>query len=130
MARGKQLGLLMLGASFLALVALILVLGLMPHRAGMIFEKWTVRARFPDVHPISTAQLTDWLADAHREKPVLLDVHTKDEFNVSHLPNAVREDPPEAIASGKPVPLAAGDGFQLFIDVDLGSNLPLLPSPR
>ena len=103
MSRGKQIGLLMLGASFLALVAFILVLGLMPHRAGLILAKWTVRARFPDVSQISTVQLSDWLADSRRETPVLLDVRTEDEFNVSHLPNAVREVPPEAIASGKPV---------------------------
>jgi sterol desaturase/sphingolipid hydroxylase (fatty acid hydroxylase superfamily)/rhodanese-related sulfurtransferase len=103
MSRGKQIGLLMLGASFLALVVLILVLGLMPHRAGLILAKWTVRARFPDVRQISTVQLSDWLADSRREAPVLLDARTEDEFNVSHLPNAVREVPPEAIASGKPV---------------------------
>ena len=93
----------MLGASFLALVAFILVLGLMPHRAGLILAKWTVRARFPDVRQISTVQLTDWLTDPRRESPVLFDARTEDEFNVSHLPNAVREVPPEAIASGKPV---------------------------
>lgn len=34
---------------------------------------------------------------------MLLDVRTEDEFKVSHLPNAVREVPPEAIASGRPV---------------------------
>ena len=103
MSRGKQIGLLLLGASFLALVAFILVLELMPQRAGLILAKWTVRARFPDVRQVSTVQLSDWLADSHRETPVLLDVRTEDEFNVSHLPNAVREVPSAAIASGKPV---------------------------
>lgn len=57
MARGKQIGLLMLGASFLAFVAPILILGLMPQRAGLILAKWTIRARFPDVRQISTAQV-------------------------------------------------------------------------
>ena len=103
MSRGKQIGLLMLGASFLALVVLILVLGLMPHRAGFILAKWTFRARFLDVRFISTAQLADWLSDTNREAPILLDARTEAEFNVSHLPNAVRDIPPEAIASGKPV---------------------------
>jgi rhodanese-related sulfurtransferase len=30
-------------------------------------------------------------------------VRTGDEFNISHLPNAVREVSPEAIASGRPI---------------------------
>ena len=103
MSRGKQIGLLMLGASFPALLALILVLGLMPHTVGMTVAKWKVRVHFPEVRRVSTAQLADWLADPRREAPVLLDTRTEDEFNISHLPNAVREVPPGAIASGKSV---------------------------
>ena len=58
MSRGKQIGLLMLGASFLALVASILILGLMPQRAGLILAKWTVRARFPELRRIATPALS------------------------------------------------------------------------
>ena len=103
MSRGKQVGLLTLGASFLALLVLIFVLGVMPHRAGLILAEWNVRAHFPDVPHISTRQLADWLADPRREPPVLLDARTVEEFNVSHLPNAMREVPPGVIASGRPV---------------------------
>jgi rhodanese-related sulfurtransferase len=88
---------------FLALAAFAVVVGLMPQQASLKLAQWTVRARFPDVRIISTTQLADWLSDTNREAPVLLDVRTEDEFNVSHLPNAVREVPPEAISSGKPI---------------------------
>ena len=99
----RQIGFVILCAGFLALAAFAVVVGLMPQQAGLQLAQWTVRARFPDVRFISTTQLTDWLADFHREPPVLLEVRTEAEFNVSHLPNAVREVPPEAIASGKPI---------------------------
>ena len=58
MARSKQIGLLMQGASILALVIFILVFGLMPHQEGLRLAKWTVRTRFPDVRQISTPQST------------------------------------------------------------------------
>lgn len=93
----------MLFAGFLALLTLILVIGVVPQQASLKLAQWTVQARFPDVHSISTTQLADWLADSHREPPVLLDVRTEDEFNVSHLPNAVCEVSPEVIASCKPI---------------------------
>ena len=111
MSRGKQIGLLMLGASFLALLATILVFGLKPHWVGLKLAEWKVRAHFPEVRRVSTAQLADWLADPHRETPVLLDTRTEDEFSISHLPNAVREVPPDAIASGKPVVTYCGSSL-------------------
>lgn len=103
MPKRKQIGFVILCAGFLALLTLILVIGVVPQQASLKLAQWTVQARFPDVHSISTTQLADWLADSHREPPVLLDVRTEDEFNVSHLPNAVREVSPEVIASGKPI---------------------------
>ncbi len=99
----RQIGFVILFAGFLALAAFAVVVGLMPQQAGLKLAQWTVRARFSDVRFISTAQLADWLSDTNRKAPVLLDVRTEDEFNVSHLPNAVREVRPEAIASGRPV---------------------------
>ena len=103
MSKRKQIGFAILCVGLLALLALVLVFGLTPLQAGLMLAQWTVRARFPDVHSISTALLADWLSDTKLETPVLLDVRTEDEFNVSHLPNAVRELPPEAIASGRPI---------------------------
>jgi rhodanese-related sulfurtransferase len=55
--------------------------------------KKSLRHRFPKVEWITTQQLTDWLADKHRDKPVLLDVRTEDEWKVSHLRGARRVDP-------------------------------------
>jgi rhodanese-related sulfurtransferase len=52
-----------------------------------------VRARFPAVRQLSTAELAGWLADADRPAPLLLDVREPAEFAVSHLPGAVRVDP-------------------------------------
>lgn len=103
MSRRKQIGFVVLVAGFLVLAAIAVVVGLMPQPAGLVLAKWTVRARFPDVRSISTTQLAGWLSDTNREAPVLLDARTEDEFNVSHLPNAVREVPPEVISSGKPI---------------------------
>ncbi len=99
----RQIGFVILFAGFLALAAFAVVVGVMPRQAGLKLAQWSVRTRFPDVRFISTAQLADWLSDTNRATPVLLDTRTKDEFIVSHLPNAVRQVPPEAIASGKPI---------------------------
>lgn len=52
--------------------------------------KQSLRQRFPKVEWITTAQLADWLADKQRQPPVLLDVRTEDEWNVSRLPGARR----------------------------------------
>jgi rhodanese-related sulfurtransferase len=41
---------------------------------------------------ITTRELADWLEDRHRPPPVLLDVRTVEEWNVSHLPGARRVD--------------------------------------
>jgi hypothetical protein len=60
---------------------------------GLDEMKSVVRSRFPQVHQLQTAELADWLANAHREPPLLLDVRTEPEFKVSHLPGAVRIDP-------------------------------------
>jgi rhodanese-related sulfurtransferase len=67
--------------------------------------KQSLRHRFPKVEWITTAQLADWLADKQRQPPVLLDVRTEEEWNVSHLPGARRVDPNapvEKVISGVP----------------------------
>jgi rhodanese-related sulfurtransferase len=55
--------------------------------------KQSVRGSFPKVEWISTEQLAAWLADNQRPPPVLLDVRTEAEWNVSHLAGARRVDP-------------------------------------
>jgi rhodanese-related sulfurtransferase len=55
--------------------------------------KKSLRHKFPKVEWISTGELADWLADKRRAAPVLLDVRTPQEWNVSHLPGARRVEP-------------------------------------
>lgn len=52
-----------------------------------------VRNQYADVQQISTADLADWLADATRTPPLLLDVRKKAEYAVSHLKGARRIEP-------------------------------------
>ncbi len=67
--------------------------------------KRSLRAKFGDVHWITTQQLADWLANKDRPQPVLLDVRTAAEWKVSHLAGARRVDPKaeaETAAQGLP----------------------------
>ena len=48
---------------------------------------------FPQVQQISTAELSELLAKPEAESPVLLDVRSIDEYEVSHLASATRVDP-------------------------------------
>lgn len=57
-----------------------------------------VRGRFPEVTQISPRDLADWMQDTTRTPPQILDVREELEFEVSHLPGAVRVSP-EAAAS-------------------------------
>jgi rhodanese-related sulfurtransferase len=52
-----------------------------------------IRSEFPDVKRITTAELAAWLDDAERPVPVLLDVRTRAEFEVSHLAHAEHVEP-------------------------------------
>ena len=67
--------------------------GFEPETRGMEGIKKLVRGRFSEVRQLGTAELADWLADANRPQPQLLDVREPDEFAVSHLPGAQRIDP-------------------------------------
>lgn len=82
-----RLGLFMTGliAAGLALLAM--------RGVDWFLLKKSLRHRFPKVEWITTQQLADWLADKHRQRPVLLDVRTEEEWNVSRLPGARRVDP-------------------------------------
>ena len=55
--------------------------------------KKSLRHKFTKIEWISTSELADWLADKRRSAPVLLDVRTPEEWNVSHLPGARRVEP-------------------------------------
>jgi rhodanese-related sulfurtransferase len=49
-----------------------------------------MRSVFPGVRQLPPAQLSEWLADSARPRPLLLDVRSPEEFAVSHLPGARR----------------------------------------
>jgi rhodanese-related sulfurtransferase len=57
------------------------------------FLQLSLRSRFPNMQWITTRELGDWLQDRQRRPPVLLDVRTEAEWNVSHLPGARRVQP-------------------------------------
>ena len=52
-----------------------------------------IRREFPGVKRITTAELAAWLNDKGRPVPLLLDVRTRAEFAVSHLPQAGQVEP-------------------------------------
>ncbi|HEX8679944.1 MAG TPA: rhodanese-like domain-containing protein [Chthoniobacterales bacterium] len=47
-----------------------------------------IRGEFREVEPITTAELAAWLADDARPAPLLVDVRTRAEYEVSHLAGA------------------------------------------
>ena len=47
-----------------------------------------IRGEFRDVKPITTADLAAWLANDSRPAPLLVDVRTRAEYDVSHLRGA------------------------------------------
>ena len=60
---------------------------------GWRLVNWKVRTDFPSVRRIDPKQLDEWLDDKNRAQPVLLDVRTKPEFEVSHIRGARRVEP-------------------------------------
>jgi rhodanese-related sulfurtransferase len=64
---------------------------------------WKVRHDFPGIRRIEPRQLADWLNDKGRAQPVLLDIRTKPEYDVSHIHGARRVDP-DANAEGIHLP--------------------------
>ena len=63
------------------------------------FLQLSLRSRFPNMQWITARELGGWLRDRQRQPPVLLDVRTEAEWNVSHLPGARRVQPGERIDS-------------------------------
>jgi rhodanese-related sulfurtransferase len=59
-----------------------------PWRWGQVRDE--VRMRYPSVKRIDGPMLQKWLAERAVRPPLLLDMRTEAEFNVSHLPGARR----------------------------------------
>lgn len=89
----------------------LLMTGLIIAAVGLLFTRsihWfllkkSLERRFPEVAWISTEELAIWLAEKSRPAPLLLDVRTPEEWNVSHLPGARHADPkapPESVTAG------------------------------
>ena len=77
--------------------------------------KADIRARFPGVKQLSTADLAAWLADASRPVPILLDARSEEEFAVSHLPKARRAETqaiPEDLESSQPIVVYCSVGYR------------------
>src|SRR5690348_1198005 len=101
--RSRSSGAIALGVLVgLALVGL-LALGLLCCRSiDWFLLKRSLRSQFSDVQWITTAQLADWIANRNQPQPILLDVRTRAEWKVSHLPKArlvlPDSDPTPAVA--------------------------------
>lgn len=75
---------------------------------GWTLVNWKVRSDFPNVRRINPKQLAGWLNDKNRAQPVLLDVRTNPEFEVSHIRGARRVEPEssaDAISLAKDQPI-------------------------
>ncbi len=84
----------------LMLGAFVVTLGFVPssHGFGWPLVNAKIRHDFPNVKRITTADLAAWLKNDERVQPLLLDVRTGAEFEVSHLESA-RHVEPDASAS-------------------------------
>jgi rhodanese-related sulfurtransferase len=79
----------------------LLMTGLIVAAVALLFTRsinWfllkkTLEHRFPEVVWISTQELSNWLNDKSKPAPLLLDVRTPAEWNVSHLPGARHVEP-------------------------------------
>ncbi len=58
---------------------------------GLVNAK--IHSEFPDVPRIQTSELAELLNNSKEQKPLLLDVRTKAEFDVSHFAGATRVEP-------------------------------------
>jgi rhodanese-related sulfurtransferase len=75
-------------------ILLLCALGLLSCRSfDWFLVKRSLRHRFSDIQWITTGELADWLAARDRPQPVLLDVRSRAEWQVSHLPGARLGDP-------------------------------------
>lgn len=83
-----------LGIIVTALIVLIAGYGVANTSAFQWFLlQASLQSRFPNVQWITAPELADWLQDRQRQPPILLDVRSEAEWDVSHLPGARRVDP-------------------------------------
>lgn len=73
------------------------------HRRGLRWARAVVHDRFPDVPQVSPGELAAWLQDAERVPPMIWDVRSTEEHQVSHLRDAVHVPPetPDAELRGR-----------------------------
>ena len=81
----------------LALILWALTTWLAPYERRMDGLLADINKEFPQLPRVSAQELSKWLADTSRRKPMLFDVRSKEEFDVSHLPGAIRIDPRERV---------------------------------
>lgn len=89
-------------------LALFVMLMVSCHGSGWSLVDWKIKHDFPEVERITPTELAVWLQDPKRPAPVLLDVRTQAEYEVSHLKNAERvqpDSPASAIHLAKDQPI-------------------------
>ena len=74
-------------------LALFVMLAVSCRAIGWSIVDWKIAHDFPQVKRITAVELAAWLQDAKRPPPVLLDVRTAAEYEVSHLYEAQRVQP-------------------------------------
>ncbi len=78
---------------WLAGVSLVLGMLLFAGARSPSSLKHVIGTWFPDVAWVDAETLSGWMNREPSERPVILDVRTKEEFDVSHLEGALRTDP-------------------------------------
>ncbi len=92
-----------LGLVLTALIVLVAGYGATKTSAFQWFLlRASLRSQFPQVQWISTQELAAWQEDRQRQSPLLLDVRTPEEWNMSHIPNARRVEPGASAESAAP----------------------------
>ncbi len=82
---------------------------------GLVNAK--IRSEFPDVPRMDTSELAAALNDLKQPKPLLLDVRTQAEFDISHLAGATRVEPGAdvttlALSKDKPIVTYCSVGYR------------------
>ncbi|MFN2476420.1 MAG: rhodanese-like domain-containing protein [Chthoniobacterales bacterium] len=79
--------------SLIVAVLAALTSSLFAQGIGWTLMNAKIRSEFPDVPRLQTSELAKTLNNPREQKPLLLDVRTKAEFDVSHLAGATRVEP-------------------------------------
>lgn len=101
--------------ALVSLICLVTAAALSAQGIGWSLINAEIRHKFPDVPCLTTAELAQWLADKRRTQPLLLDVRTAPEFEVSHLAGAIRIEPgsdPKQLPNDKPIVTYCSVGYR------------------